>query len=664
MISAHAPHATHPNHLGTLSLRIAAPRPRLILAGVALLVGVALALAGAPIASAHALADSHPTGHAVRLASPAVVRFVTVEQAQVICTGCASDGGDLTLPSSGNSYYSGSMGSGALISPDGYILTADHVVDVMPGDDATFIANAAPDFAQAKGISLTDAQNELDALNKANRLNVPITVKSAAYLSTAYWGHLSDDAQSSRSSLMFPVTRIAAQSPVLKDDVAIVKIEAQDLPNLTLAPAGSTHAQDSVTAIAFPGDADVGDGPYDKANDLPLFDPSKGNALQFNNLLTPTVEDGQIIAVKQLANGMPDYEASSIGNHGSSGGPVVNTEGQIVGFVDRLSSDSTATTRLMNLVSSEAIAPYVKQAGVTRSGQGSFMTRWTAAMNAYDAGDGCRWAEARDDLGRLQQDYPRFGGVASYLSEATRQASSARCFPGSGLLGAGPEGLILPLLSLGLALGAIGGVILVWRRNPSVRPAFAAAARAVSSWRMRRPDGWSPWQGRPAQAGGANMAPAVGGYALPPAYPPTVPSGMAGLAQRPWPYEPRGMSPQSRVAPAPSVARRGQPGQMPGDMPGGMPAPRFTPADYAPYGAAVSEDVAAGQMRDARDAMGLHAEPSRGASRWRVPVMSGGTGPAFASVPDRICARGHSATKNPAARDCPTCGAPLLAARV
>src|SRR6185437_1764895 len=66
---------------------------------------------------------------AVQLDSPAVVRIVSVVNASLTCSGCASDGSDIHSPSDGSVFTYYSSGSGAFITPGGAILTADHVVD-------------------------------------------------------------------------------------------------------------------------------------------------------------------------------------------------------------------------------------------------------------------------------------------------------------------------------------------------------------------------------------------------------------------------------------------------------------------------------------------------------------------------------------------------------
>ena len=111
-------------------------------------------LAFAPIAGAQPAQQTAPADsanrHGVNLASPAVVRIVSEVDGQVVCKACYTDGTDITLPLDGGTYGLAFTGSGAFISSDGYVLTADHVVDYSNNDQiiVDFFNSAVDEFAQ------------------------------------------------------------------------------------------------------------------------------------------------------------------------------------------------------------------------------------------------------------------------------------------------------------------------------------------------------------------------------------------------------------------------------------------------------------------------------------------------------------------------------------
>jgi len=434
-----------------------------VLAAALLTVGALFASGFAP-ASAHGLTGGDSgtdPKHGVHLASPAVVRLVSDVSGQVICHACIN-GQTLKLPLDRPTYDLIFTGSGAFVSPQGYILTADHVVDFDNNTDVIvdFFNAAVTDLATAAGIT-PDAAKQffLNALQQG-QLEVPTQVTfQRAFVATPYTGQL----RTATQILSYPVTRIVVHSPPDKQDIAIIKVEAQDVPNLMPAPAGSVHVQDSATAVAFPADADTGDF-------TALVHPTDANINSIGGLLSPTVETGSVIAQKPLPDGTTAYETTGISNHGSSGGAVIDTQGRIIGFVDRFTT-STESNRVTILVPSEVIAEYMRQAGISDAGQGQFETAWAKAISEYDASGTCHWTKAAADLRQVQQQYTQFGGIQSYLDTAQSSATPAECPPPpSGpppwLIAAGIGGALLILLLITVLLVSRGR-----RKPPQPMPA-------------------------------------------------------------------------------------------------------------------------------------------------------------------------------------------------
>ena len=187
-------------------------------------------------------APDESTVHGVHLASPAVVRIVMSVRGKVICNSCATNGSTITFPLDGSTYQGVFSGSGAIISPDGYVLTADHVVDWQgPAVQSDFYNMAIDEYARAAKISIEEATNLFDSFLKQNRFSFPTElISQRVFFATTYTGLL----QNVSRLMSFGVERTVVSSPhdkfmysavpaMLKDDVAIVKIDAHDLPYLT-----------------------------------------------------------------------------------------------------------------------------------------------------------------------------------------------------------------------------------------------------------------------------------------------------------------------------------------------------------------------------------------------------------------------------------------------
>lgn len=434
------------------------------------------AQAAAPGRAAESLAQQ-----AVQLDSPAVTRIVSVVNASLTCAGCATDGSDIHSPSDGSTYTYYSSGSGAFISPGGAILTANHVVDhsMNNPEDVSFIEQqAAQDIATRYNATSDQALTYLKDHPSKVTINFQVVFQKA-FLSTAYTGNLPDI----KHVYAFPIASVAASSPVDKQDTAIVRIDtsgispAPDFPYLKLA-SSPVNALDNVTAIAFPADADLA---LNNSDFTSLANVSSSDVNTINSLLSPSVNTGTITKPNEIRpDGTLVYEASSIASNGSSGGPVINDQGQVIGFVDA----GPATDRLTFIIPSAVVAKYATQAGISTSATGRFMGLWTQAMGEYNATGSCHWTSATNDLTKLKQEYPTFGGVAPYLTQAKQSAATETCATGgaSTTSASGDVGAGLALIGgcavaiLALILGVIFLVIALTRRRKRRVAAPVAAA--------------------------------------------------------------------------------------------------------------------------------------------------------------------------------------------
>ncbi len=96
-----------------------------------------------------------------------------------------------------------------------------------------------------------------------------------------------------------------------KGDVGLVKIEAENLPALTMAPEGTVEVGTEVVSVGFPASVDaVTDATMD-----------------------PSYKDGTISSVKSIQQGLLEvYEISAQMSGGMSGGPTLNADGEVVGL--------------------------------------------------------------------------------------------------------------------------------------------------------------------------------------------------------------------------------------------------------------------------------------------------------------------------------------------
>lgn len=221
-------------------------------------------------------------------------------------------------------------GSGFIVSQDGYILTNAHVVSyqtakllvaesvlerVLTEGIYDAIANNTEiptDNVEEKGKKLGEQVMEYILSKGQFALNKKVTVLNPS-------SQRKDDI----SSLVadgFPAKIVSVSDTFEKDnkDVALIKISEINLPSVKLAVANELSPGQKVYVFGFPGSAEF-------------------NA---NNLVESTFTQGTIGAIKNSKNGDFNlYQTDAKVSQGSSGGPMVNSQGEVIGLITYQSSE-------------------------------------------------------------------------------------------------------------------------------------------------------------------------------------------------------------------------------------------------------------------------------------------------------------------------------------
>jgi S1-C subfamily serine protease len=366
------------------------------------IVGIAL-LALTIVFAVAALADNGPGGDVqnpvildVQIARPAVVRIVETYNIQLQLNLCGNQAGT----------YSGSFGasgSGAFISSHGDILTAGHVVTDPVGDVSAFAPTIAADIQRRCHQSAT-ADDVIGAyLQDPTSFSITYSNQvNSVYLSTAYVGSYS----ASRISGVqpYPFTLVGMSSE-LQNDVAVIHVNLSDTPSIPIGDVSTVSPTDTLTEIGFPGNGDLA-----PLNDLQDQTP--------NNFFASSVNDLTVSAIKTNSSGGELIQVGGNVEHGDSGGPCLNAQGQVVGVVSFSESDTGGTAFLQAVSSAK---PYLSGIDTT---PGKFETLWRQALTAYASTAPGHWHQAVPLLQQFAQSYPQFGAVKPYLQYAQQQEAS------------------------------------------------------------------------------------------------------------------------------------------------------------------------------------------------------------------------------------------------
>lgn len=456
-----------------------------------------------------------PVVRAVDVSEPAIVRIASLYLGHISFTLC---GQTVTLPASGDGYMTGGVGTGAFVSANGDILTADHVVDIARSSldseifqnpqSATDIAdtlNSASCVHFAQPVTASDVEAgivQYDNIPYQTEFSDPQRV---VWQSTDYSGpSTGGDEQDLISSLMSAPhfsARLTSSSSFEENDLALLHVDLTDTPSIQLADSASVAAEDTLTILGFPGNGDVSTNATD--------------------LLIPSVNTVSVSAIKRGPNGAPLIQVSGNVEHGDSGGPALDSTGAIVGVVSFGGTQFPGATAFLR--TSDNAKTLIQAAGVNPSA-GAFEQGWQKAFSDYAASYRGHWHAAARELDTLSSRYPSFAGIKPYRDYAD---SAARTEPVSNAHAVAFVILGGSALLLALAVALII-VLMMQRRAAKARLAQPQLAMAQALYGYP----YTPY----------GYAPSSIPFAPPPAAPPSMPPTGAQSAAYPMSPTPSGAS--------------------------------------------------------------------------------------------------------------------------
>jgi serine protease Do len=352
----------------------------------------------------------------------------------------------------------GSTGSGFIYRPDGYVITNGHVVADANAKDAAAQAGlrarimhdviyekVIPIYERRTGRKPTGSESDF-----TRAVNLQVLYKQAPDLKVYL------------ANKQFYNAEIKAYSDPITSggkDVAVLKIDATNLPTVKLGDSSAVHIQEPLTVIGFPG----------VASRLGL------SVLGMDSLFVPTVTNGRISAVKADFKGTPVIQSDAAITHGNSGGPAFNDASEVVG----IATFGPEVAGFNFFVPINTAMEFVNQVGV-KPESGLFNKLWATALDTYDAGQ-CQSAK-----GKLQSVLNIMQNEPDALS---LMQASERCAAEEGVIGRTMEGSTWIIASgVGLVIVVTALLLVMKRKSPAAvvvsGPAQVAAGAGAGTVRV------------------------------------------------------------------------------------------------------------------------------------------------------------------------------------
>jgi len=374
-----------------------------------------------------AYADSMPGGdvadpaiRAVDIAKPAVVRIITTIAGHLTVHFPPTT--DVAFPQKDTGSYQVQLsGTGTFISANGDILTADHVVNpsqdqelntglytIAAQDVADYINSHAQQGAQQVTKDQAAQQLSSGQLKSIVKYDAP---SSAVYLSTDYIGTTGiTNFNSLPAGTLTQVDLIKKESSPDQQDTAIIHIPKTNTLSVQLADSSNVQQQDKLTIIGFPGNADVNQTP--------------------SGLLTSSVNQIYVSSMKASSSGAPLIQVGGNVEHGDSGGPALDSQGNIVGIVSFGAANSNGPNGTSFLQASNSARNMIKGLGLDTT-PGKQQKLWSQAFSDYAASTAGHWGKAQKEFDQLLASNPDFKVVTTYRNYAQTQARTETTQAGS-----------------------------------------------------------------------------------------------------------------------------------------------------------------------------------------------------------------------------------------
>jgi serine protease Do len=340
-------------------------------------------------------------------------------------------------------------GSGFFITSDGYVATNCHLID----RDDNFIRRQ---FILAAFRQITEAS--IAALESAWATHFTEQQRSLLYNTYAsvysrlfsmilydvkrniYVVYRSGSADHHSDTVKKPATIVIKGQPMPGKDIAILKIRVPaEMPMLTLAPPDLPQVGQLLYVYGYPGPV------------------TNNDFVSAESAIEPTLTAGILSAIKKSVGGWPLIQMDANINHGSSGGPVCDDKGEVIGLTTfgSLENNGGLAAGLNFAVPVSILDEFIDSAGI-RPAPSPLTLMAARAFGYYEQH---QYRSALHEFEKVRRLNPQYPGINSYIADCTKKID------GKGTKLSPVERLLLIFSFIGMLIAAIGAWWVRYRRT-------------------------------------------------------------------------------------------------------------------------------------------------------------------------------------------------------
>ncbi len=260
----------------------------------------------------------------------------------------------------------GGGGSGFIVNPDGYVVTNGHVVEISheyDKDKDKVLNNLLISFVvkklQQEKIQVSPQNYQRWRQEHQPRITQEKSIRKVLISNGDVYDY-----------------EIKKYSPFVGKggkDVSVIKIEAKDLPVVSLGNSSDLKLQQLVFPFGYPG----------------VASPDQHFALGQKTALEVSITRGTVSALKVDYKGVPVIQTDAAITHGNSGGPACNENGEVIGIstlgnigVNYFTGQPMEIAGFNFLVPVDTAKEFINEAGVKFNVPSKFNEKYNAALDA------------------------------------------------------------------------------------------------------------------------------------------------------------------------------------------------------------------------------------------------------------------------------------------